>query len=294
MENSVFIADLTEEVGNLTMVDSLNCFKYEKYSIRSFLGEPYIIGGKRLDTQSDPVFRRNPTKFDGPQLLFSLINLVKTDKNMMFDNKWVNESISDKDIMEWIEKYGFPYIEKVDLKDIESREILEIEKYLLKASGVHLHNFKRKIAYLYGCFNLWNAIYEEDVRKIEKFKKSVSVRLMWRQNRSQILSGKTEDLILLNQALSDTINFNSNIKIEVNYNEKTANYGLTLTSHSLVDIAYYQLSSLMTKSPSENKKKMKTCSSCNSIYWANHANSKYCSNCDRRTEWSRKNKKASL
>ncbi|KYD07657.1 hypothetical protein [Saccharococcus caldoxylosilyticus] len=55
-----------------------------------------------------------------------------------------------------------------------------------------------------------------------------------------------------------------------------------------------RLKSLVMYAEEKGLLKKKTCSYCNSIYWAKHGNSKYCPNCDRRTVWSRKKAQQAL
>lgn len=276
MKNSIFIGNLLEEVGNLMSVNSFNC-QFEEYTFEEFNGFKFIKGKGRPE---NPYTKDN--FFDGPSLLFSLINLVKEPLPRFFDD--LDEVLLDEDILNWVKKYGIPY-QDGKLNEINKDKIHRIDI-------LYLYSFKYKLAWLYSSFSLWNAIFYEDNEEIIKFdyvtKLNLKIKKTVFKNR-ELHNG----IDLIKEALAETIDQKTNVSIHFEYNLNTKAYEYNLKSDSLFSIAYYQLSSLMSKKYNETKKKMKKCSYCNSIYWAKHANSKYCSNCDRRTIWSRENKKLS-
>ena len=275
MEHAFFIGDLLDEVGKLTIVQSYN-LRFEEYEIEEIKGKKFIVGKGR---PANPF--KNENVFEGPELLFSLINLVKGPLPKYFNEPHMDSVISDESIMKWCKKYGIPY------RDTELNRLLEDEKW--RDNILHLGMFKYKIAWLYAYFSLWKAIISEDQEEINKYRDFVKLEM---ETIKMLPDGpKKDDLTYLKEALTAAVDKHFRVNIHLVYNSDSKTYEFKLASDSLIIIAYYQLASLMTKNHTENKKKMKNCAYCQSIYWANHANSRYCPNCDRRTVWSRRNSK---
>jgi hypothetical protein len=272
MGNTRAIGDLLEEVGNLTMVNSFN-YRYEKYQFEEIEGKNYIVGKGRINQFEDNV------SFDGPELLFSLINLVTGEIPKYFDSPHLDNIITDENIMKWCEDYGIPY---TDQHFWGSKELNK------KGYGfdnvLQLGMFRYKIAWLYSEFSLWMGILNEDPEEITKWKFGVN------EDATKIIHPSLNEMDLIKKSLAYEVSNKTKVRVSLDYNPQKNTFEFKLLDQSLFSIAYYQFTALITKSPSDNKKKMKNCNYCNSIFWANSAKKKYCSNCDRRTIWSRRNK----
>jgi hypothetical protein len=275
MGNAMFIGDLLEEVGNLTMVNSFN-YRYEQYGFEEIEGKKYIVGKGFINQFEDEL------SFDGPELLFSLVNLVTGEMPEFFNSPHLDNVITEENIMEWCEKYGLPYTdqhfwenEKLNNKGYRFDNVLE------------LNHFRYRLAWLYSQFNLWLGVINDDSEEIKKWSFAVKVNL----DAINILHPSLTEIDSIKKALAYEISNITKVKVSLDYNVLKGTFEFKLLDQSLFSIAYYQFAALTTKSPSDSKKKMKNCNYCNSIFWANSAKKKYCSNCDRRTIWSRRNKK---
>lgn len=266
MKNKVFIDDLLHQVGNLNAVNSNNPH-FESYQMQEHDGEKYIVGvGNEIAPDSEK------STFDDPELLFSLISLVT-------ESSPGELAIVDKNIMNWCKTYGIPYLDDLNCdQDEVSRAGTG------NCNMLHVQIFKYSVKNLYKKFRLWMALVNENENEIAAFSNSVD-HFIERSHSTQ------EKVDLLKKALAKAINIESSIEFKLDYNFDTKSFEFRLSDSCLFSLAYYQFSALLTKDDSESKKKMKQCTYCQSIYWAKHANAKYCTKCNRRTIWSRKNKK---
>jgi hypothetical protein len=277
MENALFVGDLQKEIGNISEVNTMNN-KYESYKIEFVKGEKFIIG------EGAPGFYKGEKdiKMDDINLLLSVINLVKGGLPPKYyaAPPEVNELasvISDDNVLKWVEMYGIPY------EDEKIKEVLNDE--LWKLRYLHLDSFRRKVVMLFACFSIWHAIVEDRTYDIEKYSNSL-LTLPLNTNKKA-----TDYLIQLKQALAKQVGSWANIQTGLKYDPKTGQNTFTMSSDSLIKLAYYQFATLMTKPPTENRKKLKTCDYCKSLYWTDYAKKKYCGNpCNRKTIWSRRQK----
>lgn len=280
MDNLVFIGDLIKEVGNLQNVNG-RIPKFEEYSLEIIEGEKFIVGTK---IKKDSLYNDFSYK-DGPKLLLSLINLIK-EKGRLPEVWNLDELINDEDIMKWCEEYGIPYKDKV-LNE-------KLGDGLSRGHLVHLKSFKRKIIWLYEWFSVWKDVLFEDESKI-KPNKQLEMFIKLGESTKKDFS-KIE---LIKNALAEQINLKANISVHFQFNKNTSEFEFALKASSLVDVAYFQLASLMTKSPSENKQKLSLCKmpNCNNFFWTKHGNDKFCDNpkCNPKNYWyhekRKKNKK---
>lgn len=274
MQNAIFIGNLLEEVGNLTIVNSFH-YRYEKYQFEEIEGKKYIVGKGRINQFEDNI------SFDGPELLFSLINLVTGEIPKYFNTPHLDNIITDENIMKWCERYGMPYTDQYFWGNKELNK---------KGYGfdnvLELGMFRYKIAWLYSEFSLWVGVLNEDPQKVKTWDFAVKAN----KEAAKILHPVLNGMDLIKKALAYEISNKTKVQVSLDYNQEKGTFEFKLLDQSLFSIAYYQFAALMTKAPSDNKKKMKNCNYCNSIFWANSAKKKYCFNCDRRTVWSRRNK----
>jgi hypothetical protein len=264
MENKFFVNDLIQEVGNINAVNSYN-FQFEEYEFVEIEGKKFIKGiGKAVNPYT------NENLLEGPELLFSLVNLVKGNLPQFFDKEFMDPVVSDNDVLQWVKKNGIPYRDK----ELHYLNVLNLE------------HFKRRVAWLTARFNLWKAIVEENLNEVKKWNFAL-------QKYDDLLkvqfAEETNELVIYQKALAKKIGDSMKVKISLDY---TNGFKFIVETDDLFSVAYYQFAALMTKEPSDSKKKMKHCSYCNSIFWAKSAKKKYCSKCDRRTIWSRKQKEA--
>ncbi|UAL49741.1 hypothetical protein K7887_22010 (plasmid) [Sutcliffiella horikoshii] len=268
-----FISDLTEEIGTLTEVESMN-FKYSLYEIEELHGEKFIVG------KGEPEFvsKRN-LEFDGVELLFSLINLIDEDLPEFLDEEYLNPVIKDENILKWVEKYGIPY------RDQELNALLNEKKW--RTNVLHIGFFKYSVASLVETFNLWKAIYQDNQAEIKKYKRAATML-----ESIKLESPDKDEKDILKEALAITVGSKASVTINFAYSPDTKKNHFVLEANSILDIAYYQLAALMTKPPSESKESMKNCKKCNSLFWAKHKNAKYCSNprCNRKNDYYHRNK----
>lgn len=276
MKNSFFIGDLKEQVGELTSIGSYH-FHYNSYEIKEIEGELFIVG------QGEPGTNKKDRELEGPELLFSLLGLVKNElpedfgePELLHDLEGV---IFNGDVLKWVEAHGIPYTDETLNEWLNERKI--------RSNLLHLETIKNDIAWLYALFILWKATIEENENDIEKMKFAL---MGFEKANSMVKQLEGYDKVsAIMDALTEFINLHTaDVNINVHFDQKSKKCRFILRTDSLMNVAYYQFGALMTKPLAENKKKMKTCSSCHSVFWANHANNRYCSNCDRRTVWSRK------
>lgn len=276
--NKYFLSDISDQVGQMNEMNCLN-YRFEKYKVEIIKGEKFIVG----KGQSELLEGHTELSFNEIHLLLSLINLLKGELPKQFyqRNPNVNELdsvISDEDVLKWVKVNGIPY------QDKQLNKLLDDEQ--LRPTHLHIQLFKFRIATLYARFALWKATLEENPPGIEEYKKA-----LWTYDFHKGQDKNKDDLILVKKCLAQEIGTEANIRMSLRYDEDQKKNVFTLSSDSLLSIAYYQLASLMSKPYSDSKEKMKSCKSCNSLFWANHARTKYCSSCDRRTVWSRKQRK---
>jgi hypothetical protein len=264
-----YVSDLAADIGNLTTVSSSN-FVFEDYSIKEIEGKRFVIGERPIKNP-----HRDPTLYKGPELLFSLIQLVKGELPAYFNGPHMDRVISDKDVLNWCEKYGIPY------RDREMNLLLNDE--LARMNQLHLGIFKYKIAKIYAAFALWKALSEEDEGEITKLKYIWEPLLKIRE-----IAGKVEQkdqITKLKESLALSIPVDG-VRMQLIHHD--GKFKFAAITDSLINLAYYQLSSLMTRPDTE--KRMKNCEHCHSPFWAKGNNSKYCPNCNRKTVWSRNKK----
>jgi hypothetical protein len=277
--NKYFVSDITDQVGQMNEMNCLN-YKFEKYKIETVKGERFIVGKGK----SELLEGNTELSFNEIHLLLSLINLVKGELPEQFyqRNPNVNELdsvISDKDVLKWVKTHGIPY------QDKQLNKLLNDEQ--LRPTHVHIQLFKFRIATLYARFALWKATLEEDPQGIEKYKKA-----LWTYDFHKGQDKNLDDLILVKKCLAQEVGTEANVRMSLRYDEIKENdeikekYVFTLSSDSILNIAYYQLASLISKPKSDSREKLKTCESCGSLFWTKHARRKYC--CDRRTAHSRR------
>lgn len=259
--NNFFLSDISDEVGNLNEVESHN-FQFEKYKIKEIEGENFIVGDNPKNLFNTGSIMNNI------DLLFSLIGLVKTPMPEYYDQEQFQRIITDKDILKWVKKYGIPY------KDTHLNKIKKDQ--LTRANLLCLNGFRYELFKLYSAFALWKGLVEEDPEEIKK-RKWVALNN---------LDGKsTSDEEQIKIGLAAAVFPGGQLLLK--YDTKTRSYKYFMQhSNSLISVAFYQLSAIMTKP--DGKRNLKYCEECSSIFWAKHAKTKYCPNCNYKTIHSRK------
>ena len=283
MNNFHFVKDLREEIGSLSEVDSIS-FKFESYDFEVINGEKFIVGKVTKESLIE-----NESK--DKELLFSLINLVKDPLTERFDvptphiNK-LDTIIHDENILKWVKEYGIPY------RDKELNRLLDDETW--RINYLHVDTFRFQLAKLYARFSIWKSIIEDEPKKIDNYIMSLlTINLKaWKD----LKKNTTEYLPVVKKALAQEVGIGAGVNIRLKYDNNIDQNVFILSTDSLLSIAYYHLSALMTKPYSESKKSLKYCKMCNSIFWASHKNSDYCSSfypeskCNKQRHYYQRNK----
>lgn len=264
MEKVIFLADLREEVGSFSEVNSINQ-RFEDYRLENINGEKYIIG----EGAAEFLVSGEGLAFKNFEVITSMLKLVKGElpETFIFPNPKRNgleKVISDKSILAWVNKYGIPYIDRD--KNGEKNEL---------ADRFNVERFRFYVAQLQARFLIWKAIIEEDNEAINKYS-------------SALLTVKPGvDLKTIKKALAKEIGAAANMRLTLRYDDKTDRNEFVIYTDSLLSIAYYQFSIWLTKPEAEGKKHMKNCQACNSLFLASHKSKKYCSNpkCNRKNHY---------
>lgn len=267
----IFLSDMSKEIGKLSEVESFE-LKFKRYSIKEIEGMKFIVG------EGKPTIRENMS-FDKPDLLFSLINLVKGELPRYFNEPHMDTIVSDEDILKWVEIHGIPY------RDQTLNSKLGDEEW--RPHILNLGKFKYKLAWLYSRFTLWKAIIDEDEEKIKKYKYAAQNSYKWIEMDNRYKN--VDEMTKIKLALAKETTLLTDISVKLTYNIHSQRYEFQLLSNSLMDIANFQLATLMTKERSDNKSHLKTCKmpGCNNVFWADHGNQEFCSNprCNKRNYW---------
>lgn len=281
MKKTIFIADIGEEVGNLSEIIDINR-RFKTYEIEVIENQKFIVGKGKPD-----FFNKNELVITGVDLVLSLVNLVKGDELPKYYNApHLDNVMLDEDILKWVEKYGIPYQDK-KLNEIYGDG-------LWRFNYLHLDSFKYLLAWLYASFSLWKATIEENWQQINKYKHAArTLNLFKIDDKKEKPNKPTDEIILIKKALAESVGNEARIQLGLRYNPETKQNMFTLHANSLFEIAYFQLASLMTKTPTESKASLKNCKMCNNLFWAEHGNEAFCNNpkCNKRNYWYHKNKK---
>lgn len=283
MKNFAFVMDMNDEIGNLSEVNCSN-LKWESYEFEEIEGENFIVGKgvpEFLETEKD-------LQLNDFEVLTSLLNLVTGPLPERFDvpfpeHNHLHTVISDNDIMSWVKQYGIPY------KDKKLNEMYEDKQWRLNL--IHLDSFRHRVAALFARFSIWKAIIEDTPQEIERY--IMSLLTITPGKWAEIKQNADTFLPVVKKALAQEIGAAAHIAMTLKYDEKTEQNIFTLSTDSLLNVAYYQLAALLTKPYAESQKHLKNCIMCNNVFWADHGNDKFCSNpkCNKRNYWYHQNKK---
>lgn len=287
MDNSLFINDLRQELGSLPTVNS-PVFKYKEYESIVVDSSEYIIAKGLIDPHEPKSnlyvelgIECESAAYGSFEILFSLIQLVKIKgyQSKDFDKIPDDEIISNNDIIEWCYKYGLPFFPTTQIKeDLTDSNGEKVEAGFLTGS------FRLSLSFLYGCFNLWRAIYEKNSNDIDKYAAFLGILKNAKfKNLDEKISTLKSSFPLLSIG---------SIELRPRYDAKTDAFGFGIYTRDIFQVAYFQLATLMTKTSKEIKDNFKMCPACSSMFWG-HGNRKYCPNCNRKTIWSRKQKEQS-
>lgn len=288
MNNKFFTDDLKANIGGMTQVDRLG-WKYKEYKVVYFESdcEDHVSPGNEYIRGENPILNSELSEqINNPNLLFSLLNLMKEPTIIPLDRPYWSDIIKTDMVIQWCHKYGLPSIDQEFRKGY-------FEANRNKYSGFRVETFKWRVALLFRDFKLWEAIANEDIKNIYKYIHSTHI------SRDTLYKLKTPDekISKAKEALAVSIDGKFHTDIRIFYNKDTDDFSLSPQDTSLISIAYYQLACFICTPEwarsgiREGKSNIKICKNCLS-YFLGHGNSVYCERpeCDRR-KVHRKNKK---
>jgi hypothetical protein len=227
----------------------------------------YIVGYNPSYNFSTKKFEYCSVSTNELDLLLSLIELIKEP----IDMNNLQESFSNDEIIKWCERYTLPGLSKHE-KIQENKNTSDFPTLFYNCMLLDIFYFE--VTILYSLFNLWRAALEEDNEKIKHYATLLK--------KDFDITKKAAVDIILSVFIDEKM---KNIYMRfLNFGENK----LFLDTDDIFSMCYFQLANLITK-PSESKKHLRECKNCRRLFWG-HGNSGYCSNCDRRTVWSRKNR----
>gem|GEM_PF-4144263 len=287
-----YIADLRAYIGTLKQVDAYS-WHFKKYTVSA--GGEYLWADGHIKD-------KKLTRYDNPSLLFSFAGLVqlphsywsieelvkKTTSDMNSDMK---KAIPDKKIIKFCKKFGMPYWEEDDGKNLflpvsdllHEGQFFILNHIAMPQVALRLFSFRFRVILLYIHFQLWHALYSGENKNgiIDEYVKRVLIK-----------EGSVEKTASMR--LSDETAMNlRNLRITSKYEKNSNSFVLGIRALDLFDIAYFQLANLLTMKDAVVQRHLKTCSNqeCGHLFWGEHGHNRYCPLCDRRTIYSRRNKK---
>lgn len=229
----------------------------------------YLIGFTTYIDKSTNFPSTHSLSTNDLNILLDLISLVKEP----IDYHNLGNSFNNEEIFSYCSKYAFPLCDN-DNSVHEHGEGLNKIVY----SRILLMHFRKKVTDLYLLFNLWKSITEDNEVNSKKYSLLLDVNL---QNVNVISYPDLLAFYLDKKMTSIHMKFS---KLIVNE--------LYLDTDNLLSMCYFQLANLATKPNEELDKHFKICIGCKKLIWVAHANTRHCKNCNRKTIFSRKKRKA--
>jgi len=257
-----------DQLKTVTGIVGIETFtnKYDSYEIIKVSGRRYLQGVGRYE---DNWY----IKFGDLKLLYFTINpILKTPPPINASpERYLKEIISDDFLLWWCEKYGLPWLEEVEPFDNVDYD------------AVSVSSFKNRIFKLYACSLLWNSIFFED-------EQNLNLAMTLFRYKPQDFTNFNCALEKLKQELPKLISNEYQAQLKLRYSGEQGRYVFRWWTDRTFDVCFLQLATLITRSSEEIHSKQKSCRSCGRYFWG-HGNQAFCSDCDRRTYWSRENKK---
>lgn len=209
--------------------------------------------------------------FSKPELLISLIKLGdKIEKSGALED----ELALSEDIIEWCKKFGLPYEDKYFRDNYRDEKPVKIKNAATGYTGFCLREFKRRVAVLYGLFNLWLGLTYNDRDRFIRFSPLVGGYDSQKDHKEQITQMKDR----LAQRIWTEMGM-YHISLALQYDQLTDKYIIAPRTSNLIAAAYSQLAMKMTKTGEETW--IKFCSKCGDIIEVSNGNKRICSKCDR-------------
>lgn len=267
--------DLAEDIGSVGACDVF-ALKFSEYKLQEIDGQIYVVGINPIQNKDlEKGFLTMYKEENDSAILFDLFDTIEEEPLPKdWSGKWLNEVIPAAGVIEWCYKYGL-------LWDTEFKKA-SVEKRPPRFRGFPISQARRNIAYLYSYFQLWEALINEDYKKIEEIAPLTLTFPQDYKTREEFLEQLKSWLpAVLNVQLTITLDFSGDTP------------SLKALADNAYDVCMYQLLLLMTRAPMEVKKHLKTCKnpSCGSYFWADHGNQKYCSRCNAKTVWDQTKRK---
>jgi hypothetical protein len=298
MDNSIFISDLRQELGNLTTIKVTNLIfkeyiieKINDYKHDNITNSDEFIIGKELIMLEPPLsnklsefeFERATSTYESSDLLFDLINIVELDGYLPagFNRPNLDPIMPTRKIIGFCRKYGMPFNV---LKTIPDSFRADKNGGTMKY-GFSIQSFRYRLGFLYSFFRLWKGIQENNYKDIDEYAFCVGIA------NEDKFDNRVNKIATIKRMLP--LDMRGSLNLLPRYDSSSDTFGFGIYANDLFDVAYYQLAAIMTKG-TDFKENLKICppdgGGCGSIFWG-HGNQKYCKKCNRKTIWSRKQKK---
>ncbi len=237
---------------------------------------------------------------DYNKLLFSTIGLVNKPNRWDWDvftfcdldwHKSFIDAIQFDRVGQWLTDYGLPSF--------------DTELYQRGYWGYPLKDFKVHVGTIFLMYQTYSAVMDRNDPKQLALDLTNQPLLYWNSGATPDLAGTVKKADFQRKILNGDIEnavhsaqFIMGVILDRQVKNITLNYSFADSrfywhASSLFDICYYQIAALTTLDLNEfqeQRRNIKTCEHCNSLFWG-HGNRRYCYNCDRRTVWKRRHRK---
>lgn len=291
-------AEINQLPCNLEKLTTKNKTSIVEHNAEAIIGVPPAISYadsflgdfNRPQFEHKVIFNKN--------LFFEVLNIAK---NVNIELPFDESSICNNDILNLITKYGFDtnmysgksfeeMLSESDRIDLfnkpEIREFGFVEGLIIKDFKKQIYELKRRFSIYYGIVNddkqfLMN-ILEKDIIFAEKWLPPITPNNKITQN--NIIEFAKDALINV---------FNDySFSIVLYHEKKLGTFKFKFTAKNLIEACNLFLSQILTMDLNYTKSNIKICANpeCGRTF-EGHKNKKYCDLCNRKTIWSRNNKK---
>ncbi|HBE76339.1 MAG TPA: hypothetical protein DDW65_00930 [Firmicutes bacterium] len=275
---SEFINDISKDLGGLAEINNLNLI-FEDYKLVLFNEPPFKFEDGTETSRKVWYLKAEGRPKEASEITFSKSDLLVSLLNLgskIEENKALRDELAlSEEVIGWCKKYGFPYEEKYFTENFwdENHEKRKGKGLISGYAGFRLNEFKRRVAILYGLFNLWYGLTYDDLRRVIEFSPLV------KEFDSQ--KDIDEQLVQMKNSLSRriwTAMDMGHVSLTLQYNPQSDKYIIIPYTNNLISVAFFQLAMLMTKEGEGNG--VKFCSKCGRLFEVEHGNKKICSECD--------------
>lgn len=281
---NTFLSDKKEEIGSLLSV-TCHFVRFSNYKVKVLPelkmpvdnGPPIIEKNVEVVSGVPPVVRSDDPKLIIDDTQMDVIHRVVFEKDILFEVLGLTKSVDVE--------AGF---DEQTIQAIPTTGILDLcRKYGLnykiggpiwmqyRIPGFELRNFKYQLFALRWRFAVYMAYCYEDYELMRKLVPLIDMPVP-RTSNKQVLDATKEWLTQY-----------TGPGIELSLVSTNEGFGLEVYANNIIDTCNVFLSLLIASGDCKN---IKICPNCRHIFFG-HGNKKYCDNCNRKTVWSRKNRK---